>query len=671
MGISSPGLGSNLDVSSIVSQLMAIEKQPLTQLDLKTASFQAKLSGFGTLKSVLSQFQSALNGLSDPAKFQGVKTSIGDATVASASGSPIAVPGNYSLEVSKLAQAQKLNAAGQVSSSAKIGADVTTTLSFDFGTITGGTLDPATGKYTGAAFASAGTGIKTVTIDAANNSLSGIRDAINKAAVGVTATIVNDGSGTPFRLSLTSNTTGVANSLKLSVAGDATISSLLSNDPSAGQALSQTSAAQNSQFKLDGIDITKSSNTITDALAGVTLNLTKTNVGAPTTVGITRDTTTVINSVNAFVKAYNDINQTLQDASAYDPNSRKGAILNGEASVRTIQNQIRSVLTAPISGGASAFTLLSEVGVSVQKGGALAVDATKLQKAVDTGFDGIAGLFSNVGKSSDALVGYISASTKTQAGAFAVEVSQLATKGVTKATAPFTPFVVTAGSNDTLEIKIDGLTSTITLTPGNYDTAAKFATEVQSKINGNSAFSGFTAAVITEADGSVSITSNSYGSTSHAEVIGGTAQAEALFGSGAVITNGLNVAGTINGRAAVGNGQSLVGATSDPSEGLNLLITGGSLGARGTINYSIGYAYQLNKVSTSLLASDGPINARTNGISSSIKDISKNREALVARLIQTEKRFRAQFTALDGVIAGMSKTSAFLSQQLASLSNNS
>ncbi|MDP9109227.1 MAG: flagellar filament capping protein FliD, partial [Pseudomonadota bacterium] len=123
----------------------------------------------------------------------------------------------------------------------------------------------------------------------------------------------------------------------------------------------------------------------------------------------------------------------------------------------------------------------------------------------------------------------------------------------------------------------------------------------------------------------------------------------------------------LNGVAATGVGQSLIGAVGSPAEGLNVQVSGGNLGARGTVNYSQGYAYQLNNLMTSVLGSDGPIASRTNGINTSLNSIAKSKDELNAQLVQTEKRYRAQYTALDSIISKMSQTSSFLSQQLAKL----
>lgn len=660
MALSSPGVGSNLDVNSIVSQLMSIERQPLTALDRKEAGYQAKLSAYGTLKGALSSFQNSVRALSDVSKFQSVKATPADATVLGASASSIAVPGAYSVEVTKIAQSQKLVATGQASTTAAIG---TGTLTFDFGTISGGTFNAETGKYTGAAFTSNGAGVKTVTIDASNNSLAGIRDAINSANIGVSATIVNDGGTSPYRLALTSTSIGKTNSIKISAAGDAPLSTLLAHDPAATQNLSETATAQNAEFKVDGVAVSKTSNSISDVIQGVTLSLLKTNAGAPTVVTVARDTASVTTAVNAFVKAYNDVNKTLGDLSAYNATTQQAAILQGDSSVRSIQSQIRNTLTSTLAGIGGSYTTLSQIGVSFQKDGTLAVDSTKLQSAIGTNFNDIASLFAVTGKASDSLVSYSSGTANTKPGAYALAVSQLATQGnvVGSAAAGLT----IDGTNDSLSVTVDGVSATVTLAAGTY-TAAALATEVQSKINGASAFAtaGISVAV-TQTAGTMTLTSNRYGSASNASVAGNGAAN--LLGATPTATAGVDVAGTINGVAATGSGQYLTGATGIDAEGLKVLVSGGALGSRGTVNYSQGYAYKLDKQADSLLSSTGPISSRTDGINQTIKDIGSRREVLNRRIANIEKRYRAQFTALDTMISSMTKTSNFLSQQLASL----
>jgi flagellar hook-associated protein 2 len=664
--ISSPGIGSNLDVNGIVSQLMSVEQQPLLSLAKKEASYQAKLSAIGSLKGALSSFQAAAKALSDIGKFQATKATVGDGAVASATGSGSATPGSYALEVSKLAQAQKLVSAGQASSSDPIG---TGTLTFDFGTIAGGSFDSASGKYTGATFTSSGSGVKTVEIKSGGNSLTGIRDAINAANIGVTAAIVNDGGASPYRLVLTETSTGKASSMKISVAGDAGLQALLNHDPgaaAAGQALTETVTAQNAEFKIDGIAVSKSSNSISDVIPGVTLSLAKTNAGSPTTVSVTRDTSAVTGAVGQFVFAYNQINQTLTGLSAYNSSSKQGAVLNGDATVRSIQNQVRGVLNNPVAGGASAFNVLAQIGVTLQKDGTMAVDNDKLQKAMTEKFTDIAGLFAATGKASDSLVSYAGASAKTVPGSYAVNVTQLATRGQVVGQTPVGQLAID-GSNDTLEVKLNGVTVTVKLAQKTYADEAALAAEIQSKINGAKEFSdaGLTVTA-TQNGGVLTLVSANYGADSSVSITGGSGKAN-LFGATPIVTDGKNVVGTINGVAATGAGQFLTGAAGSDAEGLRLQVTGTATGSRGTISYSKGYAYQFDKLIDTLLADDGPIAARTDGLNETLKNIGKQKDALNLRLTDIEKRYRAQFTALDQLLGSMTKTSSFLQQQLANL----
>ncbi len=229
-GISTQSTGTSIDINSIVSQLMQAEQTPVKRLDTKEASYQAQLTAYGSLQGSVSSLQAAVSGLAIASSLRALKATPSEARVLSATAFTTATPGNYSIEVTKLAQQQKLVAAGQTSVSSAIG---TGTLSFDFGTINIGTgsFDSVTGKYTGAGFTSSGAAAKTVTIDSSNNTLSGIRDAINAANIGVTASIVNDGSTKPYRLVLTSSSTGSASSIRIS-GGDAALSALLAEDPS-------------------------------------------------------------------------------------------------------------------------------------------------------------------------------------------------------------------------------------------------------------------------------------------------------------------------------------------------------------------------------------------------------------------------------------------------------
>jgi len=657
---------SSLDVNSIVSQLMTVERQPITKLNSREASYQAKLSAYGSVKGAVAGFQSALQGLNSPSKFNTLKATPSDASVLSASATSIAVAGTYSLDVTSLSQAQKLVAAGQTSSTAAISDGVATTVTFDFGAISGGAFDSGTGKYTGAAFASNGNGTHSITIDSSNNSLQGVRDAINAAKIGVTATIINDGSATPYRLVLASDSNGVSNSLQITTSGgDGTIDTLLAHDPAglaAAQHLNQTVTAQNAVFKVNGISISKTSNTVSDVIQGVTFTLNKEAATANLTVA--RNTTGISSSISSFVKAYNDLAAMLKNVSAYDSATKQAATLQGDSTVRTLQSQLRGMLSTPVVGTSGALTTLADIGITAQRDGSLAINQTKLDSAMASNFSDVASLFTSVGKATDSLISFNNATTATKAGSYAVSVTQIATQGkLSGGSAAVTNIV--AGVNDALSFSVNGISASVVLTANPAYTATTLAAELQSRLNSVTALANAGVSVaVSETAGKLTITSAQYGSFSSVAITGGNGTTD-LLGT-PTQANGLDVAGAIGTTTASGSGQILSAVNGDP-QGLSIAINGGALGTRGTLNYSQGYASTLSKWSTSMLASDGPLASVTNGISSTIKDIGKRRSDLETRLIEVEKRYRAQFTALDAMLTSMNTTSTYLSQQLANL----
>ena len=679
MAISSPGIGSNLDVDNIVKQLMAVEAQPLNTLARKEASYLAKVSAFGTLKGALTTFQTALDALKMPAKFQGVNATAADSTILSGTATSKAVAGSYMVDVTKLAQAQTIATAGQATSTAPIGDGSKTTLTFQFGTISGGKLqsgvyvnDPAAvppdPTFTQDATQTGG----SVVIDSTNNSLQGIRDAVNKANIGVTATIVSDGSGNPHHLVYTSNATGATSSMKVSVdrdaaapVGDTALADLLAYDPAGTQKMTQSSAAQDTALTVNGIAITARNKSVAEAIQGVTLSINK--IGS-TTVNVTRDTAAISNGVSSLVKAYNDLDKTIKTLTAYDATTKTGGSLLGDASVRNIQTQVRAMLGETLTGAGGALNNLTQIGVTFQKDGSMALDQAKLTKAIDTSFDDMAGLFASIGTSSDSLVKFIGSTSLTKPGSGELYVSALATRGAAVAGAAPSTLTIGAGSNDQMSITVDGISSSITLSPNTY-TSSSLAAHLQTTINGASEFkaAGVTVVVSADVDGKLSITSNRYGSVSKVDISGSAATS--LFPS-ATQTDGTDVAGTIGGVPATGSGQLLTAGIGSTMSGLKMEITGGPAPAdRGTVSFSQGYADLLTKLVDNFTSATGLINGQTTSLQKTVTDIGKARDAMNLKLQGVEKRQRAQFTALDVTIARMTATSNYLTQQLAQLSN--
>ena len=662
--VTAPTIGASaLNVPMLVSQLMATEQYPITALQNVTTSYQAKLTAFGQVQSAVSTFQSALSSLTSASSFQAINATASDPTVLSATALTSASPGSYSLTVANLAQSQSLVAAGQTSLSAPIGTGASTTLSFDFGTITGTATNGTYG--TGTTFTSAGGAIKTVTINSSNNSLQGIRDAINAANIGVTASIINDGSSAPYRLVLTSSNTGAANSMKISVSGDASVSSLLSYDPTSttGQNLNQTLAALNANLAVNGLAVSKASNTISDIIPGVTVNLSKPSA-TPVTLTVSPDTATVTKNVNSFVTAYNALKTTLTTMTAYDPSTRTAAILQGNLAILNIQSDLNGLLNTP-AAGAGTITNLAQIGVTFQSDGTLAVNNSMLASTLQSNFNNVAGLFAATGSATDNLITYSTQTSSTQPGTYPVNITQLATQG--NETGNVAPnLTITAGTNDTLNMNINGNNITVTLPAATYSSTQALASQLQSLINSNSTLSaaGIAVSATVTSGGNISVTSNNYGSTSSVIATGGNGLSN-IFGT-AISTQGTDVAGTIDGLAASGSGQQLT-AINGNAQGMSITVSGGALGARGTASYSQGYAYTINNYLTSLLSSSGSLTSSTNELNTNISDVAKQISSLQQGLIAKQAMYTAQYTALNNMMTTMTSTSAFLTQQLSKL----
>ena len=513
---------------------------------------------------------------------------------------------------------------------------------------------------------------RTVAIDSGNNSLQGIRDSINAAKIGVTASIVNDGSEAPNRLVLTSDSIGSKSNMKVTVGGgDPALTRLLSYDPVGNRKLTEIAAAKDTSLIVDGIEVTKDSNSIKDVIQGVTLNLLKPST-SPVTLDIGRDTATVKTSVEEFVKGYNELKKVITDLTAYNAATKKGAPLQGDSAMRSLESQIDTMLSTPLGTPAGSLTTLSQIGVSKQTNGSLAIDSTKLDSAINTKFNDVAGLFASIGKATDSLVNFKTTSPATLPGNYAVAVTQLASQGSTTGAVNLNFATTTIESGTTITASVDGTSSSVALPSGTY-AGEDLAKMVQEAINSTAAFSarGKTVTASLNRNGFLNIASNTYGSTSSVTLGGDNGKQNAgmnlsrIMGM-AVSKQGNDVVGTINGAAATGVGQLLTSSEGN-SIGLQVQIAGGTLGDRGTVNYTQGYAQKLNDFTNTALGNTGVLTGRMDGLGASVKGIAKERDAINARLVTIEDRYRRQYTKLDAAMSNMNTTSTYLSQQLAKM----
>lgn len=368
--ITALGTGSGLDLEALVTKLMKAESTPLTAIQKKQSSVNTKISSLGTLKSKLADLQTAANALKKEIgktaleKFATYSATFTTSGVASATMGSGAVAGDYTLNISALAKGQRFASSAVSSADAAIGA-VGDTLTFDFAT-------PDTNGNSRS---------KTITLDSTNNSLTGLRNSINAANMGVKATIVTGTSGPQLLLS---GEEGLDNSTTLS-SSTGTLSSLFT----------QTQPAQNAAFTLNGIPATSTTNKAT-ALDGVTLNLLQENASTSFTISADH-TEKMTTALNDFIKAYNDANSSMKSLGAYNATTKVAGALQGNSLLRDAQGQTRSLLFNTTAGGTSAYQRLSDLGVSVGTDGSLSLDATKLSSALAASPNDAAALIAKVG----------------------------------------------------------------------------------------------------------------------------------------------------------------------------------------------------------------------------------------------------------------------------------
>ncbi|WP_394791807.1 flagellar filament capping protein FliD [Rhodoferax sp.] len=400
MGISSTGIGSGLDVESIITKLVALEKQPLTSLQLKATVIQTKISDYSQVKSLVSTLADSASKLSLDSGWNSLAVNSSNSAAVSAAVTGIASATSFSMGVQQLAKAQST-----VSTATTAGAAVGSsgTLTFQLGT-----------WGTGNAFTAGSSASVAVTV-AATDTMAQIATKINDSGSGVIATVLTDASGD--RLMLRSSATGESGGFRILATdgdGNDTDSSGLSKlafDLSAttayGMAANTYQAGQNAKATINGIAITSATNKFTDAVAGLTITaseVTTSNVEITTT----NDKTALTKNVQDFVDAYNAVNKYLADATAYDDQTKKSGDLQGDSTAIGLRNSLRSMLGTSVVGGT--LTHLSDIGLSMGRDGNLTVDATKLGKALDTP-DKVKTLFAQ--KNTDAYTNGIARKVKT------------------------------------------------------------------------------------------------------------------------------------------------------------------------------------------------------------------------------------------------------------------
>ena len=384
--ISSPGVGTNgLDVKSIISQLVTLEKRPLDTLKLQAATVNTKISAFGQIKSLVSTLQDAAGKLTSVTGWNGVATTSSDSKFVSATAVGGTLPTTFSVEVQSLAKAQATASAALLPVGGALGS---------------GTLRLELGKWSVApASFTPGSGQPVDITISASDKLSDVASKINGANAGVTASVLSDASGE--RLLLRSKSTGEEFGFRLSVMedGDTDPQSAGNTDATGLSRLvngaTVTQAAANAKATVNGIAVSSATNTFASTISGVTFKAEQVTT-APIDITVSKDNSAIQSNIDGFVKAYNAINQLLQDATKYDAATKSAGLLQGDSTAVALQNSLRNAIQSVTTGG-GAFQRLADIGITQQLGGDLAVDSSKLTKALSENPDDVKNLFRNTG----------------------------------------------------------------------------------------------------------------------------------------------------------------------------------------------------------------------------------------------------------------------------------
>lgn len=382
--ISATGIGSGLDVDSIVSSLVSAEGDAKTLLlTNKRSDTQFEVSAFGALKSTLSTFASSLSFLKTTSNFESNTLTSSDTSIFTATSSGSVAPGTFNIEVRALAESQKL--------------------------LTSGFTDQDTEVGTGTLTISVGNESFNVVIDSANDTLTQISSAINNATdnKGVSTTVVNvdDGmGGTEAKLILSSDQSGTDNQITVTIddadANDTDASGLSAfyydtSDATTPERLTQINAAVDADIYIDGQRVLSSSNTVTDAIEGVTITVNKADSGVNYSLTVDTDVPTIKTNIENFVSNYNTLRTFINDVTEFDPATGEAAVLLGDSTTRNLSNQIRKQLSESVSGINGDFSTLVDLGITTSSDGTLSINSTKLDSVLTSNLDDVAQLFSS------------------------------------------------------------------------------------------------------------------------------------------------------------------------------------------------------------------------------------------------------------------------------------
>lgn len=642
------GLATGINTTELVDKLVVVESRPKILKEAEKVRLENQLSTWQEINSKLLSVQIAANDLSRLATWNTQTVRSGNEDVLTATAALGAPQGTYTVQVEALARnhqlATRANPAGGDAGYASEGAL--------FGT---GELKLTVG------------GVEhTLTLDATNNTLGGVAQAINGAKLGVTASVIYNGSG--YQLLLASNKTGVENALSVDALG---LDTTGTRSLDAWATVQEAADAQVSLGSGAGkITVSSASNTVSSLLQGITLNLKSAAPGTDVTVTVARSAESLTEKMQAFADAYNEAASYISQQFAYNPDKNVAGILMGDATLLGVQRALGQMLTHAVASG-SAYGVLSSVGLTAGDGGTVSFNAARFAQAVEDDFEGVMRLFRSGGTSSHTQVSYTFSSGATKAGTYVVDVTAPATRALLIGTGA--PSLTVTGANDELTLRIDGGAQvTVKLAQKTYASAQELAEELQGQIN---RLSSAKVSVSVDASGALGIQSERYGSGSRIAIVGGSAVtntgSDGKLGFAVATASGTDVQGTINGEPATGTGQVLRGKAGNPNtEGLQVLA---QLDAPGTATLTVtkGVFSRFDEYLSSLTDPiSGALGRREESVNTSIRNLTLRIAEMEERLETRRLSLTAQFIRMEKAVSQFNSQGNYLTNALSGLSKS-
>lgn len=420
-------------------------------------------------------------------------------------------------------------------------------------------------------------------------------------------------------------------------------------------------SAKDAIVKVNNINFRKSSNTISDIIPGVTLDLQSTTSSTPVSLSVAKDTATVKDNINDFVEEYNSVVSLISKETAYNSNTKKAGTLLGNSSVRNAESYLKRIISNNIPGLSDTYTTLSQIGITTQSDGTLAVDDSKLSDALDDNYNNVEKLFVKNGSTTNSEIEYSSITEETEGGTYAVNITQIPLQAIVNGTQAIQSAGISA--DETLTFTYSGTDYTVNLSAG--DKIDTVVNKINAQLSNQSA-------LISAANNSgvLKLYSQEYGSGISFTVTSDQLDSSSSTGIGTSgkTDSGQDVAGTINGHSATAVGNSLTGADGYDEEGLQILVYSTSTGSKGDATISLGVAEQMiRKLDFITDSTDGTIQASIDSYQDSITKIDETIERKNESIEKLQERLLKQFTALESIISSLNVQNQALSGFLSNL----